>query len=81
MLLVIGLAFSHLTRGSWLTECGPLHAVPRLAPVLWALWWAWTFWVGLSRAAAEDKQMQALFGSKWEEYAAYVPWWFFPGLI
>jgi len=79
MLLVIGLALSHLTEGSWLTECGPLNAHGS-AVVVWAGWWMWTLAVGLSRAAAEDKQMQKLFQGEWERYAANVPWWFFPGL-
>ncbi|KAF9495908.1 hypothetical protein BDN71DRAFT_806382 [Pleurotus eryngii] len=80
MLLVAGLACSHLSRGSWLTECGPLYA-PGSAIVVWAAWWIWTLAVGISRADAEDKQMKKLFQTEWEEYAANVPWWFLPGLI
>ncbi|KAF8999999.1 hypothetical protein BDQ17DRAFT_1245998 [Cyathus striatus] len=80
MLLVIGLTLSNLTRGSWLKECGPLHA-PGSAIVVWTLWWLWTFCVGVSRADAEDKQMKKLFKEEWEAYAASVHWWFFPGLI
>jgi len=79
MLIVAGLAFSHLTQGSWLTECGPL-ASNGSALVVWAAWWAWTLAVGISRAEAEDKQMQKLFPGEWERYAENVPWWFFPGL-
>ncbi|KAF9047901.1 hypothetical protein BJ165DRAFT_1126645 [Panaeolus papilionaceus] len=38
MLLVMGLAFSHLTQGSWLTECGPLRiGSPFSAVVVWAV--------------------------------------------
>ncbi|KAE9406831.1 hypothetical protein BT96DRAFT_954682 [Gymnopus androsaceus JB14] len=79
MLLVAGLAFSHLTEGSWLTECGPLRSSGS-AIVVWAAWWVWTLAVGISRAEAEDKQMQKLFPDEWEKYATNVPWWFFPGL-
>ncbi|TFK33065.1 hypothetical protein BDQ12DRAFT_769472 [Crucibulum laeve] len=80
MLLVIGLTLTHLTEGSWLTECSPLRA-PGSSIVLWALWWLWTFCVGISRADAEDKQMRKLFKEEWDAYAAVVPWWFFPGFI
>ncbi|KAF8890254.1 hypothetical protein CPB84DRAFT_1400730 [Gymnopilus junonius] len=80
LMLVFGLAFSHLTRGSWLTECGPLRS-ERSALVVWAVWWLWTFCVGISRADAEDKQMKKLFKEEWETYAVAVPWWFFPGII
>lgn len=80
ILLVAGLAFSHLTEGSWMTECGPLRSSGSAA-VVWALWWLWTLCVGVSRADAEDKQMRHLFKAEWETYAANVPWWFFPGLI
>ncbi|KAH9485884.1 hypothetical protein JR316_0002799 [Psilocybe cubensis] len=80
LLLVFGLAFSHLTRGSWMTECGPLRN-ERAAIIVWAVWWLWTFCVGISRADAEDKEMRKLFSEEWEAYAAAVPWWFFPGLI
>jgi protein-S-isoprenylcysteine O-methyltransferase Ste14 len=80
ILLVAGLSFSHLTGGSWLTECGPLTASGS-ALVVWATWWSWTLSVGFSRADAEDKQMKKLFNAEWECWAANVPWWFFPGLI
>lgn len=79
MLLVAGLAFSHLTEGSWLTECGPLRSNGS-AMVVWAAWWVWTLAVGISRAEAEDKQMQKMFPGEWERYADNVAWWFFPGL-
>ncbi|KAJ3886170.1 hypothetical protein GG344DRAFT_81979 [Lentinula edodes] len=79
MLLVAGLALSHLTEGSWLTECGPLRSSSS-AIVVWAAWWVWTLAVGISRAEAEDKQMQKLFPEEWDRYAMIVPWWFFPGL-
>ena len=80
LLLVFGLAFSHLTRGSWMRECGPLRASSS-AIVVWALWWLWTLSVGISRADAEDKQMRKLFPEEWDAYAAAVHWWFFPGII
>ncbi|KAF8873479.1 hypothetical protein BD779DRAFT_1451852 [Infundibulicybe gibba] len=80
ILLVAGLAFSHLTDGSWLTQCGGLSSGGS-ALAVWALWWMWTLCVGFSRADAEDKQMKKLFGAEWEAYAIQVPWWFFPGLI
>lgn len=80
ILVVAGIAFSHLTEGSWLTECGPLHASSS-AIVVWAAWWAWTLAVGVSRAYAEDKQMKTLFSEEWDAWAANVPWWFFPGLV
>jgi len=80
LLIVAGLAFSHLTGGSWLTECGPLTASGS-ALVVWAAWWSWTLAVGFSRADAEDKQMKKLFNEEWDSWAASVPWWFFPGLI
>jgi protein-S-isoprenylcysteine O-methyltransferase Ste14 len=79
MLLIAGLSFSHLTAGSWLTECGPLRA-PSSAIIVCAAWWMWTLAVGVSRAEAEDKQMQKLFPEEWDKYAVNVPWWFFPGL-
>ncbi|KAK2459460.1 hypothetical protein APHAL10511_008520 [Amanita phalloides] len=80
LLLIAGIAFSHLTDGAWLTECGPLR-VPGLAFVVWALWWAWTLSVGISRAIAEDGQMRKLFQDEWDRYAANVHWWFFPGIL
>ncbi|KAF8644471.1 hypothetical protein AX16_008441 [Volvariella volvacea WC 439] len=81
LLLVAGLAFSHLTPGSWLTECGPLSVVPGSAAVVWVVWWAWTVAVGVSRAEAEDREMRRVFKKEWEAYAASVQWWFFPGII
>ncbi|KAF8957616.1 hypothetical protein BDZ97DRAFT_1737425 [Flammula alnicola] len=80
LLLVFGLAFSHLTQGSWMTECGPLRT-QGAALFVWASWWLWTFCVGISRADAEDRQMRKLFQSEWEAYAAAVHWWFLPGLV
>ncbi|KAJ2916102.1 hypothetical protein MD484_g4305, partial [Candolleomyces efflorescens] len=80
LLLVFGLAFSHLTRGSWMTECGPLRT-RMAAGVVWAVWWGWTLCVGVSRAEAEDRQMKKLFRKEWEMYAKEVQWWFFPGLL
>ncbi|GLB39484.1 putative class VI-like SAM-binding methyltransferase superfamily, isoprenylcysteine carboxyl methyltransferase family protein [Lyophyllum shimeji] len=79
MLVVAGLAFSHLSQGAWLTSCGPLRQP--LAGLVWATWWAWTVSVGLSRAQAEDTQMKQLFKNEWDQWAASVPWWFFPGIL
>ncbi|KIM36918.1 hypothetical protein M413DRAFT_13673 [Hebeloma cylindrosporum] len=90
LLLVFGLAFTHLTQGSWVAECGGglfLGGVGEglrkeyVRGVVWASWWAWTFCVGISRADAEDRQMRRLFKEEWDAYAAAVHWWFFPGLI
>ncbi|KAJ3561789.1 hypothetical protein NP233_g9981 [Leucocoprinus birnbaumii] len=80
LLLVGGLTLSHLTKGSWLTECGPLNAGGS-AVVVWVCWWVWTICVGVSRAQAEDGQMRKLFKDEWDLYASNVPWWFFPGII
>ncbi|KAJ7599651.1 hypothetical protein C8J56DRAFT_846398 [Mycena floridula] len=80
MLNVAGLSLSHLSRGSWMTECGPLRAGSSAA-VVWAVWWIWTLSVGVSRAKAEDEQMKQLFGKEWEKYAEKVQWWFCPGLL
>jgi protein-S-isoprenylcysteine O-methyltransferase Ste14 len=73
ILVVAGLAFSHLTSGSWLTECGPLQT-PGSAGLVWAMWWIWTLAVGFSRAQAEDKEMRKLFGVEWDKWAVDVPW-------
>ncbi|KAG5640698.1 hypothetical protein DXG03_007484 [Asterophora parasitica] len=81
MLVVAGLALSHLSSGAWMTSCGPLGVVPRAAGVVWAAWWVWTVAVGLSRAQAEDREMQRVFGKEWEAYARAVPWWFVPGIL
>lgn len=69
-----------MTHGSWLTECGPL-LLPGSGTLLGVAWWIWTLWVGLSRAAAEDKQMRKLFPAEWDTYAVSVPWWFLPGVL
>jgi protein-S-isoprenylcysteine O-methyltransferase Ste14 len=111
LMLVFGLALSHLTRGSWLSECAfPLLDAPfpfpllsssasptslatrsyvpllglsshKIRLVVWALWWAWTLCVGVSRAEAEDRQMRKLFGAEWEGYRRRVAWWFMPGVL
>ncbi|KAG6862122.1 hypothetical protein C0995_005934 [Termitomyces sp. Mi166 len=79
MLVVAGLAFSHLSKGAWLTSCGPLR-IPGSAPLVWIVWWTWTLGVGLSRAQAEDNQMMKLFKEEWVQYSINTPWWFFPGM-
>lgn len=80
MLLIIGLTISHLTDGSWLTECGPLTSHTTVL-VIWAAGWFWTACVALSRAQAEDAQMRKLFKDEWKVYATNVPWWFVPGVL
>lgn len=79
MLVVAGLAFSHLSEGAWLTSCGPLR-LPGSAPLVWITWWAWTLCVGISRARAEDNQMKKLFKQEWTQYSINTPWWFLPGV-
>ncbi|KAJ7664199.1 hypothetical protein B0H17DRAFT_952202 [Mycena rosella] len=79
--IIAGLAFSHLSPGSWLWECGPLHLAPWSGPVISAVWWLWTLGIGLSRVEAEDKQMQALFPDEWDAYAQSAPCWFIPGVV
>lgn len=80
LLVIAGLAATHLSQGAWLTTCGPLRG--RVAPALvWAAWWVWTVSVGVSRARAEDAQMRKVFAEEWEAYARRVTWWFFPGVV
>jgi len=78
MLIVVGLAFSHLTAGSLAVECSVLGPIGSL--YLCTAWWVWTLSVGVSRAIAEDKELQKLFGTEWEAYAATTKSWFVPGL-
>ncbi|KAJ6623548.1 hypothetical protein B0H10DRAFT_1786420 [Mycena sp. CBHHK59/15] len=80
LLITAGLSLSHLSKGSWPTECGPL-LIPGSGFVIGLSWFAWTLAVGLSRAEAEDKQMRKMFPQEWDAWAANVPWWFLPGLI
>jgi protein-S-isoprenylcysteine O-methyltransferase Ste14 len=80
ILIVLGLTFSHLSRGSWLTTCGALR-IPGVAVLVWALWWVWVLCVVAGRAEAEDEMMMKLFDEQWEQYAAQVPWKIFPGVI
>ncbi|KAF7339155.1 Protein-S-isoprenylcysteine O-methyltransferase [Mycena venus] len=79
--IIAGLAFSHLSPGSWLWEAGPLHLAPWSGPLVGAVWWLWTLGIGLSRVEAEDKQMSAMFPDEWDAYAVRVPCWFIPGVI
>ncbi|KAJ7617269.1 hypothetical protein FB45DRAFT_841101 [Roridomyces roridus] len=79
--IIAGLAASHLSPGSWLWECGPLHIVPASGAVIATLWWTWTLWIGLNRVEAEDRQMRALFPDEWDAYAARVTKWFIPGVV
>ena len=78
ILIVIGIALSHLTAGSLLVECSALGSMG--SALLWGAWWTWTLSVGISRAMAEDKELQKMFGSEWDAYAATTKFWFFPGL-
>ncbi|KAG9308892.1 hypothetical protein JVU11DRAFT_11352 [Chiua virens] len=78
MLIVIGITLSHLTGGSLVVDCSVLGSIG--SGLLWAAWWAWTLSVGVSRAIAEDKELQKLFGSEWDAYAATTKFWFVPGL-
>ncbi|KAJ7459311.1 hypothetical protein FB451DRAFT_1046280 [Mycena latifolia] len=85
--IVAGLAFSHLSAGSWVVECGLRGAgleaggAACAAALLGAVWWVWTLGIGLSRVRAEDAQMRALFPDEWDKYAARVRWWWIPGVI
>ncbi|KAJ6570336.1 hypothetical protein B0H10DRAFT_2108532 [Mycena sp. CBHHK59/15] len=81
LMIIAGLAFSHLSPGSWLWECGPLHLAPCSGPLVGAVWWLWTLGIGLSRVEAEDKQMRALFPQEWDAYAEKAPWWFIPRVV
>ncbi|KAJ7759779.1 hypothetical protein DFH07DRAFT_918886 [Mycena maculata] len=81
LMIIAGLAFSHLSPGSWLWECGPLHLAPCSGPIIGAVWWVWTLGIGLSRVEAEDKQMRALFPDEWDAYAEATPYWFIPWVV
>ena len=78
MFIVAGLAFSNLTTGSLAVECSVLGPIGSL--MLCAAWWTWTLSVGVSRAIAEDKELQKRFGAEWDAYAATTKFWFIPGL-
>ncbi|KAJ7271883.1 hypothetical protein B0H12DRAFT_1008266 [Mycena haematopus] len=80
LLITAGLSLSHMTKGNWPTECGPL-LIPFSGFTIGTMWFLWTFAVGLSRVDAEDKQMRKLFPQEWDTWAANVYWWFIPGLI
>lgn len=79
LLLVAGIAFSHLTPGSWANECGILGPVS--SALLGVTWWVWALSVGVSRAYAEDGELRKLSTSEWDAYAAEVKFWFVPGLL
>ncbi|KAJ6502453.1 hypothetical protein C8R45DRAFT_1070886 [Mycena sanguinolenta] len=80
LLITAGLSLSHMTKGNWPTECGPL-LIPFSGFFLGATWFLYTLAVGLSRVEAEDKQMRKMFPQEWDVWSAAVPWWFLPGLI
>ncbi|KAJ7473636.1 hypothetical protein B0H11DRAFT_2282508 [Mycena galericulata] len=66
LLIIAGLAFSHLSPGSWvwvylLHGDGAQWWSPLSGPVIAAVWWLWTLAIGLDRVEAEDKQMHLLF--------------------
>ncbi|KAH0591601.1 hypothetical protein H2248_001653 [Termitomyces sp. 'cryptogamus'] len=79
MLIVIGIALSHLSKGAWLTSCGPFR-IPGSAIAVCTVWWVWALCVVCSRAQAEDDKMRKLFKEEWVQYAADTPWWFLPGV-
>jgi len=81
LLLVISIPLSHLTSGSWLTECGFANPSGMILIIPSILWCVWAFTVCVRRARAEDAQLKKEFGKQWDEYAAMVPWWFVPGLL
>lgn len=78
LLIVVGVAFSQLTAGSLAVECSVLGPVGSL--FLCTAWWTWSLSVAVSRAIAEDKELQKLFGSEWDTYATVTKFWFVPGL-
>ena len=78
ILIVIGLSLSQMTAGSVLVDCSFIGTLG--IRFLWVAWWTWTLSVGISRVLAEDKELQKLFGSEWDAYAAATKYWFFPGL-
>jgi len=80
LLITVGLSFSHLTKGNWPTECGPL-IIPFSGFMIGTSWFLWTLAVGLSRVDAEDKQLRKMFPEEFDAWAASVPWWFLPGLL
>ncbi|KAJ7774943.1 hypothetical protein B0H16DRAFT_1303911 [Mycena metata] len=80
LLITAGLSLSHMTRGNWSTECGPL-LIPFSGFIIGSSWFLWTLAVGLSRVDAEDKEMRKLSPQEWDAWARDVPWWFLPGLI
>ncbi|KAJ7046900.1 hypothetical protein C8F04DRAFT_1062108 [Mycena alexandri] len=80
LLITAGLSLSHMTKGNWSTECGPL-LIPCSGFIIGSSWFLWTLAVGLSRVDAEDKEMRKLFPQEWDAWAFNVPWWFLPGLI
>ncbi|TFK37913.1 hypothetical protein BDQ12DRAFT_698864 [Crucibulum laeve] len=80
LLLIWGLSLSHLTKGSWITECGPLHTgLSRYSCAI--IWSTWALSVCVSRAKAEDQKMKEMFRDEWEAYTVAVPYWFFPCLL
>jgi protein-S-isoprenylcysteine O-methyltransferase Ste14 len=81
LLLVAGIPLSHVTSGSWLTECGFVNPSGISVVVVWAVWWLWGYLACARRARAEDAKLQKVFGKKWDDYAAKVPRWFVPGLL
>jgi protein-S-isoprenylcysteine O-methyltransferase Ste14 len=81
LLLVAGVPLSHVSNGSWLTECGFANQSSMPLIAAWILWWVWAFTVCVRRARAEDAQLRKQFGKQWDEYAARVSWWFVPGLL
>jgi protein-S-isoprenylcysteine O-methyltransferase Ste14 len=79
--MIAGIPLSHVTTGSWLTECAFVNPSALYMIVVWSAWWVWGFAAFARRAQAEDAQLRKVFGEKWDEYAARVPCWFVPGIL
>jgi len=45
------------------------------------MWWVCGFAACAKRAQAEDTQLRKVFGEKWDEYTARVPYWFILGIL
>ena len=71
LLMIAGIPLSHVTSGSWLTECAFVNPSSLYMIVMWCA----------RRAQAEDTQLRKVFGEKWDEYAARVPYWFILGIL
>ncbi|KAI0685298.1 ICMT-domain-containing protein [Cytidiella melzeri] len=81
-LIAMGLALSHVSKGSWFTECGGWGSPWTQA--LMAVWLGWhlskPFLLG-ARVKKEDKVLQREFGEEWDRYAQKTPYRLFPLLF